>query len=69
MSEEYMTIKQTADKWGMSERWVRKLCSQGKIEGVVQFGRAWAIPKDAIRPADNRIKSGAYIGWRKSKVE
>lgn len=57
MSEEYMTIKQTADKWGMSERWVRKLFSQGKIEGGVQFGCAWAIPKDAIRLADNRIKS------------
>ena len=57
MSEEYMIIKQTADKWGKSERWARKLCSQGKIEGVVQFGCAWAIPKDAIRLADNRIKS------------
>lgn len=65
MDEKYRTIKETAQEWGMSERWVRKLCATGKIDGVVQFGRAWAIPESAERPADTRIKNGKYIGWRK----
>ncbi len=47
MDEKYMTIKETADAWGMLERWIRKLCSTGKILGVVQFGRVGAIPTNA----------------------
>ena len=31
------------------------------IPGVVKFGRAWAIPMDAEKPVDKRIKSGKYI--------
>lgn len=69
MDEKYMTIKETANAWGMSERWVRKLCSTGKISGVVQFGRAWAIPSNAEKPADSRVKSGKYVGWRKKNEE
>lgn len=68
MDEKYMTIKETANAWGMSERWVRKLCATRKIPGAVQFGRAWAIPSDAKKPADSRVTSGKYVGWRK-KIE
>jgi len=25
-------------------------CSDGKIEGVVQFGKSWAIPDNAPKP-------------------
>ena len=63
----YMTIKETSNKWELSERWVRKLCADGKIKGAIQFGRVWAIPIKAERPADTRLKSGKYIGWRKTK--
>ena len=31
------------------------------IEGVVKFGHSWAIPRDAKKPQDKRIKSGKYI--------
>ena len=47
MINEYYTIKDVAKKWNVSERWVKELCAQGKIDGAVQFGRAWAVPKDA----------------------
>lgn len=60
----YSTIKDTADRWKVSVRWVQELCAQGKIDGAVKFGHAWAIPDDAERPEDNRIKSGQYKGWR-----
>lgn len=58
---EYMTIKEAADKWSISTRRVQAICNEGMILGVVKFGHAWAIPKDAEKPVDKRIKSGRYI--------
>lgn len=53
----YMTVKQAAEKWGISDRRVRILCADGKIPGAFQVGRGWKIPVDAIKPADGRYKS------------
>lgn len=63
--DEYCTTREMSEKWDISERQIRKICSQGKIEGVFQLGRVWAIPKDAKKPADGRIKTGKYVNWRK----
>lgn len=52
---EYMTAKEAAAKWGISERRVQVLCEQGRIEGVQKFGKSWAIPKEATKPNDARI--------------
>ncbi len=51
---EYMKVAQAAEQWGISSRRVRILCQQGKIEGVVQEGRFYRIPVDAVKPADGR---------------
>ena len=53
----YMTVKQAAEKWGISDRRVRVLCSEGKISGVTQEGRSWMIPADAKKPEDGRFKT------------
>lgn len=53
----YMTVKQAAEKWGLSDRRVRILCAEGKIPGAFQEGRGWKIPVDAVKPADGRFKS------------
>ena len=58
---EYMTIKETAEKWNLSVRRVQTICNEGKVSGVMKFGHSWAIPKDAKKPVDKRIKSGKYI--------
>ena len=52
----YITVKQAAEKWGISDRRVRILCAEGKILGAYQEGRAWKIPYDAIKPTDGRYK-------------
>ena len=52
----YITVKQAAEKWGISERRIRVLCVQGKINGAYQEGRGWKIPTDALKPADGRYK-------------
>ena len=50
----FITTQQAAEKWGISERRVQKLCEQGRVEGVIRFSRVWAIPKDAPKPQDPR---------------
>ena len=45
--EGYMTIKETAEKWGVSTRRVTRLCHEGRIIGVVKFGVSFAIPANS----------------------
>lgn len=62
----YMTIKEAAEKWGVSIRYVNSMCHNGKIPDAQMFGNVWAIPADMKKPSqDRRIKSGKYIDWRK----
>ncbi len=53
----YITVKQAAEKWNISDRRIRVLCAEGKIPGAYQEGRGWKIPVDAKKPADGRYKS------------
>lgn len=57
----YLSIKQTSEKWNISVRWINDLCKAGRIPGATKIGSYWAIPEDAEKPADARIKSGKYI--------
>lgn len=58
--EHLMTIKDASNLWGISVRRISSLCHDGRIEGAVQQGRRWFIPVNTPKPADLRIKSGAY---------
>lgn len=62
---EMISIKEMAERWNITERRISKLCKEGKIEGAVKQGNRWLLPEDAKRPADGRVRSGAY---RKEKV-
>lgn len=53
----FLTVKQASEKWGISDRRIRVLCSEGKIPGAYREGRRWKIPVDAKKPADGRYKS------------
>lgn len=57
----YMTTMQAAEKWGISDRRVRILCQQGRIEGAYKDGRSYLVPVDALKPADGRSKSTQCI--------
>ena len=50
----FMTAKQASEKWGISDRRIRVLCSEGKIPGAHQEGQSWKIPVDAKKSADGR---------------
>ena len=58
---QYLSIRQTSEKWGISPRRIQVLCATNRILGAVRIGYSWAIPSDAVKPTDARIKSGKYI--------
>ncbi len=57
----FISVKEAAEKWGISDRRVRILCADGKIPGAFQQGRAWKIPANAEKPADGRYKSAVSL--------
>ncbi|MCL2747365.1 MAG: Fic family protein [Oscillospiraceae bacterium] len=58
---DYVSVKQVAEQWGISDRRVRVLCEQGKIDGVVKQGRSYLIPSNAVKPVDGRSLRGVDI--------
>ncbi len=50
----YISAKEAAKKWGISERRVRILCSEGRVDGVLRSSWAWNIPSDTPKPGDGR---------------
>ena len=54
---DYMTTKEAASIWGISDRRVLQYCNAGRMVGAVKMGNTWLIPKSAKKPADGRFKS------------
>ena len=58
---EYLSIKQTSEKWGITVKRIQVLCI-GDVNLVLErLAHIWAISADAEKPDDKRIKSGKYI--------
>lgn len=32
-----MTVRETAEKWSITERWVQKLCEENRVDGAVRL--------------------------------
>lgn len=47
---EYLTVRETAKKWGLSDLMVQQFCIDGRISGAQRIGSAWAIPAEAEKP-------------------
>ena len=54
---DYISVREAAQKWEISERRVQKLCEKSRINGIKKFGRSWMIPKTAKKPTDLRRKA------------
>ena len=48
----YLSIAQTAERWGISTRRIQILCGEGRVPGAIRIGSVWGIPEDAEKPAD-----------------
>ncbi|HIU93785.1 MAG TPA: helix-turn-helix domain-containing protein [Candidatus Aphodomorpha intestinavium] len=50
----YISVREAAAAWGVSERLVQRYCAQGRIAGARKFGVSWEIPAGTPKPADPR---------------
>lgn len=46
----YLSVAETAKRWGIAERTVRNYCAHGKIPDAFLTGKTWNIPDTAQRP-------------------
>lgn len=51
----FISAKEAAEKWHISQRHVAVLCSENRIDGAMMVGNMWIIPREAEKPADKRI--------------
>lgn len=54
----FMTTKEAALKWGLTNRMVQYYCKEGKIQKAEKIGSMWLLPKDAKKPIDKRTMEG-----------
>ena len=45
-----ITVKEAAEKWGVTPRRVQSLCKEGRIKGATRWERTWMIPAHAVLP-------------------
>ena len=65
----YLSTKEAAEKWNISDRRIRVLCKEGRILGAIKKGNSYKIPDDAVKPADGRIRNmGKVIKWNDAVV-
>ena len=46
---QYLSTRETAEKWGVSMTLIKRLCNQGRIVGAVYKDGVWRIPEDTVR--------------------
>lgn len=63
----YLSIKEAARKWGISERRVNQYCAKDRIPGTERFGGSWAIPENAEKPGDPRKQKQQSISHKSQK--
>ena len=57
---EMISVREAAVRWNITERRVATLCKNGRIAGAKKQGNRWLIPADTQKPADQRLKTGAF---------
>ena len=50
----FISSKEAAEKWEISQRRVAILCSENRIDGAMMVGNMWIIPSNAEKPIDKR---------------
>ena len=51
----YISVTEAAKRWGITDRRVRILCNEGRIDGAIRLGWSWTIPDDTEKPRDGRV--------------
>ena len=61
----YLSVKEAAEIWNISERMVRKYCEQDRIEGLIQAENIWVIPALAKRPTEIKVEEKPLTAFAK----
>ncbi len=51
----YIDVQQASKKWGITDRRIRILCNEGRVDGAIKLGWSWTIPENAPKPRDGRV--------------
>ena len=73
----YISAKEAAEKWNISQRRVAVLCSESRIDGAMMVGKMWIIPGNATKPEDKRaakyetkqVQLKPFIKWAGGKSQ
>ena len=73
----YISAKEAAEKWNISQRRVAVLCSESRIDGAMMVGKMWIIPGNATKPEDKRaakyetkqVQLNRFIKWARGKSQ
>ena len=52
----YLTAKQIAEQWDITDRQVQILCKTSRINGAERIGGIWLIPDNAVKPTRFKAK-------------
>ena len=55
----YISVKEVAEKWGVSTHSIRYHLLAGRIEGAIRKGHMWLIPATSPKPQDRRRKKAS----------
>ncbi len=61
MRVKYVTTEEIASNWGLTESYVRSLCSDGRIKGAERFGCIWSIPENATWDVPRKTKDDGRL--------
>lgn len=65
----FITVKEAAIKWNLSERSVRNYCASGRVESAVLSGKTWLIPNDADKPIRKNEKNNKNYLFERLRFE
>ena len=57
----YLTVKETARRWGVSVRTVNMHLNAGRVPGAVRKEHGWLVPADAPKPVDRRRRQAENL--------
>lgn len=64
---EFMSAREAADKWGVSQRRVAILCAENRVAEATMVGNMWIIPATAEKPIDGRSLRYAQLSEKTVK--
>ena len=66
----FISAKEAAEKWNISQRRVSVLCSENRINGAMIVGNMWIIPSNAEKPIDKRtVRKKEKKEYRKFEIK